>query len=111
MTSTCPSPHVTTWAPRAAYGRPTFAEQVLEVSRQALMGEELTKKPGFVSGSKSNEEEEEEEEEVEKAMRQMCGLRLGMGRMMQIHSSPSNQNMYSSWGSAVDDDDEKENKK
>ncbi|ONK60948.1 uncharacterized protein A4U43_C08F24420 [Asparagus officinalis] len=47
---------------------------VLEVSRQALMGEELMKNPGFVSWSKSNEEEEEEE--VEKAMRQMCGLRL-----------------------------------
>ncbi|ONK55135.1 uncharacterized protein A4U43_UnF7270 [Asparagus officinalis] len=35
---------------------------VLEVSRQALMGEELTKNPSFVSGSKSNEEEEEEVE-------------------------------------------------
>ncbi|ONK71024.1 uncharacterized protein A4U43_C04F3930 [Asparagus officinalis] len=42
---------------------------VLEVSRQALMGEELTKNHGFVLGRKSNEEEEEEE--VEKAMRQM----------------------------------------
>ncbi|ONK69600.1 uncharacterized protein A4U43_C05F24670 [Asparagus officinalis] len=68
--------------------------QVLEVSRQALMGEELMKTPGFVSGRKSNKEEEEEE--VEKAMRQMCGLRLGIGRMMQIHSSQSDQNMHSS---------------
>ncbi|ONK56338.1 uncharacterized protein A4U43_C10F7040, partial [Asparagus officinalis] len=49
---------------------------VLEVSRQTLMGEELTKKHGFVSGRKSNEEEEK----VEKAMRQMCGLRLGRRR-------------------------------
>ncbi|ONK63232.1 uncharacterized protein A4U43_C07F12750 [Asparagus officinalis] len=66
---------------------------VLEVSWEALMGEELMKNSGFVSGSKSNEEEEEE---VEKAMRQMCRLRLGLGRMMQIHSSPSDQNMHSS---------------
>ncbi|ONK63013.1 uncharacterized protein A4U43_C07F10480 [Asparagus officinalis] len=49
-----------------------FGDQqtVLEVGRQALMGEELTKNHGFIMGSKSNEEEEEEEE-VEKAMRQM----------------------------------------
>ncbi|ONK60627.1 uncharacterized protein A4U43_C08F20720 [Asparagus officinalis] len=50
---------------------------VLEVSRQALMGDELTKNIGFVFGSKSNEEEEEE---VEKATRQMCGLGLGRRR-------------------------------
>ncbi|ONK55134.1 uncharacterized protein A4U43_UnF7260 [Asparagus officinalis] len=53
---------------------------VLEVSRQVLMGEELTKNYGFVSGSKSNEEEEEE---VEKAMRQMCWIRLGRRRRLR----------------------------
>ncbi|ONK63233.1 uncharacterized protein A4U43_C07F12760 [Asparagus officinalis] len=59
---------------------------------------------GRCSGSKSNEDEEE----VEKAMRQMCGLGLGIRRIMQIHSSPSDQNLHNSWGSLIDDDDEKE---
>ncbi|ONK77837.1 uncharacterized protein A4U43_C02F11240 [Asparagus officinalis] len=57
------------------FGGKEGVDFVLEVSRQALMREELTKNLGFVSRSKSNEEEE-----VEKAMRQMSGLRLGRRR-------------------------------
>ncbi|ONK79217.1 uncharacterized protein A4U43_C01F4110 [Asparagus officinalis] len=70
--------------------------------KRVVSGEEVVG-----SGSKSNEDEEE----VEKAMRQMCRLGLGMRRMMQIHSSLSDQNLHNSWGSPVDDDDEKENKR
>ncbi|ONK75190.1 uncharacterized protein A4U43_C03F14300 [Asparagus officinalis] len=59
-----------------------FLKEVVHLNREVIS-----------SGSKSNEEDEEE---VEKAMRQICGLGLEMGRMMQIHTSSSDQNLHSS---------------